>query len=441
MRLFQSTVITFVSNVVRLFIGMAAGVFIARALGPVGRGEYNLALLVGTFLVFMMDLGFSSAVSYFVSSGKFSSDQMLKNSFWASWILGVAGLLLFLLMEHVGMAEVLLGKFAMTPSVMTVLIFLPAAFFQLYFNVLLLGEGRMLVYNLVPIVAQFAVVTTIGIQYFRSSLTVNWVVFLYLMGNVVSIFVMLLFRRNFFSALMTPFFTWKEIKTILKFSVPAHLGAVIQFLNFRLDSFIVNFYLGVGAVGIYTLSGSFAELLWMISRPIGTILMPKVAASGSATTLGDVVFRSSSLAFFATLVVSIALAVVAPWAIPLVYGAKFQGSVTPLLLLLPGATIFCYTNVQACYLTGIGKPQINTAVSGISLIATVGLDLWLIPRIGVNGAAIASTVSYTLSSVLTVYQASKLSKVPLYAAFRLPRKEEFRLVLDGLSFLTGLVRR
>ncbi len=440
MRFFQGTLLTFVANVARLVIGLSSGIFIARALGPVGRGEYNLALLVSTFLVFILDMGFSYSVSYFVSSHRFSSNQMLKNAFWAAWILGALGLLIFLLMDRVGAAKFLLGTGILTPSILTVLIFLPSTFFQLYFNVLLLGEGRLLVYNVAPIVAQFAVVVTIGVQYFRSSLTVNWAVFLFLMGHVVSILVMLLFRRDFFTALEEPFFTLKEIKEILAFSLPAHVAALIQFLNFRLDTFIVNFYLGLGAVGIYTLSGSFAELLWMISRPIGTVLMPRVAASNGPKALGDMVFRSSALAFFATLGASLAIGLTAPWLLPIVYGIKFKASVTLLLFLLPGATIFCYTNVQACYLTGIGKPKINTYISATSLVATVVLDLLLIPRWGVNGAAIASTVSYTLSSFLTVYQASKWAGVPMWASIRLPRREEFRVVVEGLRFLTGLVK-
>lgn len=440
MRFFQGTLLTFVSNLIRLVIGLAAGIFIARALGPAGRGEYNLALLVGTFLVFVLDMGFSYAVSYFVSNGRFTSDQMLKNAFWASWVLGMVGLLIFLLMNQIGAVKFLLGTAELTLSILTVLIFLPSSFFQLYFNVLLLGEGRLVIYNVVPIVAQFAVVCTIGLQYYRSSLTVNWAVVLYLMGNVVSILVMLLFRKNFFTALETPFFSWGEIRKVLAFSIPSHVGALIQFMNFRLDTFIVNFYLGVGAVGLYTLAGSFAELLWMISRPVGTILMPRVAASGSPTALGEMVFRSSSLAFFATLGTSLALAVVAPWAVPLVYGAKFQGAVVPLLLLLPGATLFCYTNVQACYLIGIGKPQINTSIAAVSLVATVGLDLWLIPRIGINGAAIASSVSYILSSLLTIYQVSKWSRVPMWASVRLPRREEFKIIWEGLRFLTGGIK-
>ena len=440
MRFFQGTLLTFVSNIARLVIGLGSGIFIARALGPAGRGEYNLALLVGTFLVFVLDLGFSHAVSFFVSSGRFSSDQMLKNALWASWILGILGLLIFLLMDRIGAARFLLGTGILTPSILAVLIFLPSIFFQLYFNVLLLGEGRLIIYNVVPIVAQFAVVCTIGIQYYRSSLTVNWAVFLYLMGNVVAILVMLFFRRDFFTALMTPFFSGKEVKEILVFSVPSHIGALIQFLNFRLDTFIVNFYLGISAVGIYTLSGSFAELLWMISRPIGTVLMPKVAGSGGPRVLGDMVFRSSALAFFATLAAAIALAVGAPWGLPIVYGIKFKASVDPLLLLLPGAAAFCYTNVLACYLIGIGKPQINTYISGVSLVATVGLDLWLIPRMGINGAAIASSVSYILSSILTIHQASKWSGVSVWASVKLPRREEFHVVLEGLRFLTGLVK-
>jgi Na+-driven multidrug efflux pump len=69
------------------------------------------------------------------------------------------------------------------------------------------------------------------------------------------------------------------------------------------------------------------------------------------------------------------------------------------------------------------------------------LDLLLIPRLGINGAAIASSISYTLSSVLTIQQASKWSGVPMWSSVKLPSRDEFQLIMEGLRFLTGLVKR
>ncbi len=440
MRFFQGTVLTFFASICRVALGFGAGVLIARALGPAGRGQYNLAILIGGVMMIVLDFGFSNAVSYFASNRRFSSEQLLKNAFWASWVLGLLGLVIFVWLDKVGGVRILLGTEVFSPSILIVMIFLPTSFFSLYLTVLLLGEGKLLLYNLGPLVSPLVLLCAVGIQYYRHALTVNWAVFLCELGTVVSLLVMLFIRRHFLVSFAARFFRLRELKEIFSFSVFTHLGTIVQYLNFRLDGFIVNFFLGVGAVGIYTLSGSVAEVLWMISRPIGTILMPRVAASGNPKALGGMVFRSSALAFFLTVILALVAALAAPWVLPFVYGVKFKASVVPLFLLLPGATIFCFTNVHACYLTGIGKPQINTAISAVSLGATIGLDLLLIPRIGINGAAIASSISYTLTSVLTIQQTSKWSGVSPLELIKLPRRQEFQTVVEGLQSFTGWVR-
>jgi O-antigen/teichoic acid export membrane protein len=60
------------------------------------------------------------------------------------------------------------------------------------------------------------------------------------------------------------------------------------------------------------------------------------------------------------------------------------------VILLGGAKVL--TNEIA----GRGYPQYNSFNAGVALILTVIFDLILIPRIGILGAALASSISYTV---------------------------------------------
>jgi O-antigen/teichoic acid export membrane protein len=84
-----------------------------------------------------------------------------------------------------------------------------------------------------------------------------------------------------------------------------------------------------------------------------------------------------------------------------VYGSKFSDSLQPFLLLLPGVTGFSLVTVLAAHIAGCGRPSINLVAAGVALVVTLSLDLMLIPRIGVPGAAIASSASYLTSAVVT----------------------------------------
>lgn len=189
---------------------------------------------------------------------------------------------------------------------------------------------------------------------------------------------------------------------VWSYSVPCYLGNVLQFLNYRLDVFLVTFFCGERELGLYMTAVGVAQLLWMPSAAMQTVLFPRL------TSLTDEAHRVANAAQVArvmvamSLVMGATLALVARWAVPLVYGDRFTPSVLPLWLLLPGITAFCLPQVLCAYISAIGKPQINLWVAAVALVVTVVLLLSLVPIIGMIGAAIASTASYSVTSLLTV---------------------------------------
>jgi O-antigen/teichoic acid export membrane protein len=87
--------------------------------------------------------------------------------------------------------------------------------------------------------------------------------------------------------------------------------------------------------------------------------------------------------------------------------------VNPFLFLLPGVIIFSITNVLATYLTAAGKPAYNAAIAFISFLFTLLFDILFIPKYGMSGAAFASCISYTMSSMMTIVVFWWFSKMTL----------------------------
>ena len=69
---------------------------------------------------------------------------------------------------------------------------------------------------------------------------------------------------------------------------------------------------------------------------------------------------------------------------------------------MPGVWALSLGKLLAIHLAGAGRPKVGTVAAVASLIATLALDLLLIPLWGIQGAAIASSVAYTLSTVIIV---------------------------------------
>ena len=70
---------------------------------------------------------------------------------------------------------------------------------------------------------------------------------------------------------------------------------------------------------------------------------------------------------------------------------------------MPGYIFFCFTIILAAYFAGKNKLLVNLMGSSICLAVILVLDLWLIPSIGMKGAAIASTVGYSVSGLYSLF--------------------------------------
>lgn len=159
-------------------------------------------------------------------------------------------------------------------------------------------------------------------------------------------------------------------------------------------------------LGIPVVLTEHCRLIWLLSNSIASVLFPNIAAqrlSPRDAALRTAVVARSTL--FASIGGATMLAFGSRLLIGTMYGPEFLPATTPLLLLLPGITLFAPVSILAAHLAGIGRPGANLLVSAVSFAATIVLDLALIPAIGMAGAAIASSVSYGIAAltIATIY--------------------------------------
>ena len=85
-------------------------------------------------------------------------------------------------------------------------------------------------------------------------------------------------------------------------------------------------------------------------------------------------------------------------------------------------------------LAGRGRPEITLYVFSGALVVNIALNLFLIPKMGIEGAALASTASYTLGSLVLGYIFSRLTNTRLRDILLLQRSDiqNYRKILTKL---------
>jgi O-antigen/teichoic acid export membrane protein len=111
-----------------------------------------------------------------------------------------------------------------------------------------------------------------------------------------------------------------------------------------------------------------------------------------------------------TTVAVVPLWLLAGFIVPAIYGAKFEPAVLPARIILVALALDGVAGVVTGFLYGIGRPGLNSVAMGAGLVATVVLDLLLIPRFGAEGAAITSAIAYLTATFTLLWFFARVSR-------------------------------
>jgi O-antigen/teichoic acid export membrane protein len=185
--------------------------------------------------------------------------------------------------------------------------------------------------------------------------------------------------------------------------------------------------LGPTALGYFALSVRIAELLWLLDYVVVTASLYRVTSEDFA---GAVLVAQRSLKLVAVLVIvpSLAMFALAPFLVPLFFGKAFAPAVLPLWYLLPGIIAWSLARSLSPFIAyQCGKPWYNTAAAGFAFAVNLGANFILIPKLGIVGASIASTVSYAVNLVIIGLIFFRLTRARVVETF-LPTSAEISLV-------------
>jgi O-antigen/teichoic acid export membrane protein len=404
--LLQSSAIFLVASLIIYLIRFVIAVLVARAFGPQGKGIYSLVLLTGSMLLVVLNIGTGSALTYYTASKKFEAQVLVGYAFGAGLLLGIIGGIIFYFLYIFFLSNNLLS--GLEPRyILWVTLIIPLNLIALFLSGILIGLQRILEYNALELIRVFLLlvflVASISLGAGIPGAILGWVAAYLIHFLLISIysFSKVGVRWQFFS---------HTTKPIINYGLKSYLANLMTLFTYRLDSYLVNFYAGLTSVGIYSTSVATAEIIWNLPNAVSSALFPKVSGldeeSGSLLTA-----RTCRILILITIPLTLAFGVIGYYLIPVIFGEAFLGSVGPFLLLLPGMIFVLISKILSANLSGRGKPQYAAYTATITLGITILLDIYWIPRLGVPGAAIASTVAYLAGAVSSLFWFQKVSQI------------------------------
>jgi O-antigen/teichoic acid export membrane protein len=212
-----------------------------------------------------------------------------------------------------------------------------------------------------------------------------------------------------------PRFTY--IREYLHFSLPLTPNALIRWVTESSDRYLVTYFLTLGSVGVYSAACSIGNLIQLFVSPLQLILLPELSKLFDENKIDEVrIYMSHSLRYF--LFISIpavfGLSALAKPLLGILTTEDFlSGSVVIPIIAFSGllAGIF-QIFVNTMFL--VKKTKSTTYINILAAVSNVLINILLIPRIGIVGAALSTLFSYFLMTVLCMRMSLKHFKPDFY---------------------------
>jgi O-antigen/teichoic acid export membrane protein len=368
-----------------------------------------LAVLVPTFLSLIFNGGVGVSSAHHVGSGKHTIAQVTSTAVTVAGVSTIAVVLILSLGEITGVLRALLPGLPMSLLWLGALLF-PILLLRDALSLTLLGLGRvrsMAIADLTQYLV-FQVLLVLALIIFRGSVIAAFVS--YIVGILASLCVAAYSLKKH-GLILLPSLDRALIGSVITLGITVSFALTIQYFTYRLDSFILNATHGAADVGIYTVAIRLTELLWIIPGAAGTAIFSLSTrdVGGSSVTAS----RAFWLGLWVSAIGGILLVGLGPWVIRIAFAAPYSGAYVPMLLLLPGSVFLGATSVLANDLAGRGLARVVLFPAIVGLITAVTLDIVLIPKYAIDGAAIASTFAYAIYAVLAISAYRRALNMPL----------------------------
>jgi O-antigen/teichoic acid export membrane protein len=420
---------TYGTNLTVSLLSLTQVLIVARVLGPAGRGKVAFLITVCTFTAQIASMGIQEANANIGGLHPRLRARLATNSVIGCAVFGALG------------AVAVLGLVRVVPAagghldpwlLRMTLLGIPFAVLKLYLQLLLQSDYRFGITNMAWIVGPLTTVIANALFAALGILTVGSAIGMWLAGQVLGVLFLLVHVGRHIG------FGRPDLglgRRALTFGLKTHVGRFMALGTYRVDQWIVGAVSGPRELGLYSIAVAWSEALYYLPGVVVLLQRPDLvrADAGHAVSQAARICRRVIVLSVAAAAVLIALA---PFLCVTVFGARFAGSIVQLRILALSAPGIVLLELLSNAVIAQRKPLRASIAEAVALVLTLGLCGLLIPSMAGRGAAIATTVSYTVGGLVMAIVFAR----SLHGSLRdlLPKPADIRWYLRKARALPGM---
>ncbi len=441
----MNTLFSYLAQFWSKVLGLILLPVIVRGLGEASYGLYALVIVVIGYYA-LLDLGISSAVTKYVSEhnarGEYDSiNRLASSSLQAHVLLGVIGSLLIVIL-----AKFLLPTLDVPEGLLRtarIVVYVSAVQFLVnisgsVFSGILSGLQRIDLLNKISILSNTATISTTALLAALGFGLVP-IVILNLFWNLATIAANAFWAKRALPSLRINFGSCDlgYLRRIISFGVWTFVIQAGTIIHFTTDRLLIGFLLPISFVTYYVVAVKLAEIIRSVPMPVVGVLFPAVSdlkAKGEVSAISEILLRGTRYVLSMSIPISVFLFLFSRQILAIWMGPEYgQSSGLVLMLFASAYLVNTLTFVNTSVLFGLGIHRLMAIYCVASSAINLGLDLILIPRMGIHGAAAASLAAFLATNPALVVHSGRALGVSVREILRAIRPPVLSGVLAGLA--------
>jgi O-antigen/teichoic acid export membrane protein len=368
--------------------------FLARYLGPELRGKYVYLFTVNSVVWMLLDLGVSKSQMYSLQREKADPNKLYSYFlvFFALSLFVSMGVFYFFgsgIMGHRGHSY---------SSVLIMALATYIAVYQLYTRqkFMLIGLNHINDYVLINISPTIVFMILLLPMFWMFPKAVQMQCS-YLLNVFVLVVIIFFFHFRLLKKISFRFsWDWALVFRSYGLGFKAFLSEYMALLMSRVDILMLKQLGGFSQLGVYMLAINFLDMINITASMIGIVLLNKFASMNNDTASLAILRKIFIVMLAFDLLCIIGMVLFGLPIIRLLYGYEYQNAWYAFIYLIPAIIGITIGGLFNTFLWSKGFPIFTIIAPALATIGKFILSYFLIPRLGLFGAAISSSIIYPM---------------------------------------------
>jgi PST family polysaccharide transporter len=199
---------------------------------------------------------------------------------------------------------------------------------------------------------------------------------------------------------------------MLSESIPMIIASLSVAAYMKVDQVIIGELINSSAVGVYSSAVKMSEVFYFIPTAFATSLYPKIVEKRESKDKKNYdKFKKKIYEYFALMawLVTVPISILAPFIVKLLFGQEYVDASSVLSIHIWAFMFVCIGVVRSRQMIAEDKYKLIAASNFIGAISNIVLSVLLVYTYGIEGAAIATVLSYAISVWISNYLFTELN--------------------------------